>query len=174
MIFIDTHTHLYLPEFDSDRKQVMNKAVESGVKYFIVPNVDSETLNPMLSFCSSYPGISFPALGLHPVSVKDNFKDGLEIIHKALQETDCKAIGEIGLDLYWDKTFFKQQVMALRQQFDWAVQKDLPVLLHSRNSLPELLQLVEEYRNTGLRGVFHCFPGNYEQAKKIIRILDTK
>jgi TatD DNase family protein len=168
MIFFDTHTHFFLKEFDADRDQVVNKAIDSGVKYMLVPNVDSQTIEPLLSLCSKYPGNCFPAMGLHPTSVRENFQDELNAVERNLSIQSIKAIGEIGLDLYWDKSFFKQQITVLKYQFEWAIKLKFPVILHSRESLDELIQIVSGYKHTELRGVFHCFPGNYDQAKKVI------
>lgn len=168
MIFFDTHTHLFLKEFDTDRDQVVEQAVKNGVQYMLVPNVDSETTEPMLSLCRKYPQHCFPAIGLHPTSVKENFKEELEKTEDALSKEKYYAMGEIGLDLYWDKTFFKQQKIALKHQFDLALKYKLPVILHSRDSLNELISIVKEYKNTELTGVFHCYPGSYEQALQVI------
>jgi len=168
MIFFDTHTHFFLKEFDTDRDQVINNAISSGVTYLLVPNIDSETIEPLLSLCAKYPDHCFPAVGLHPTAVKENFQEEMNPIEKALSSLTCKAIGEIGLDLYWDQTFYRQQIIALRYQFDLALKLNLPVILHSRESLDDLIRVVSEYKNTALTGVFHCFPGNYDQAKKVI------
>lgn len=195
-MFTDTHTHLYLPEFDSDREQLLKSAFEKNIQRFFLPNIDSSTVESMLSVCKNYPGKIFPIIGLHPCSVKENFEEELIIVQNYLEihnksavgsqqsanllTADCElptkfyAVGEIGIDLYWDKTFVKQQEIAFRKQIDLAVENNLPIVIHSRNSLDEICQMLVEIRNSqsetrnSLRGIFHCFSGTIEQAEKII------
>ncbi|NTW32924.1 MAG: TatD family hydrolase [Bacteroidetes bacterium] len=165
MILIDSHTHLYLEEFTSDIAEVVQRAVLSDVKRFIVPNIDSSTIEPMLNFCRKFPDISYPTIGLHPESVKLNFQEEIIIIKKWIEKEKFVAIGEIGIDLYWDKTFFNEQVEAFENQLLLAIEYDLPVIIHSRNALNEIIHIINDKKYKGLKGVFHCFPGSLEQAK---------
>jgi TatD DNase family protein len=165
MSFIDTHAHLFSEEFDIDRNEIIAKSIKSGVQKIVVPNLDSSTLVSMLDTCNIAPQNLFPAIGLHPCSVKANFNDELSKLREAVIPGKFKAIGEIGIDLYWDKTFFTEQVSALEGQIQWALDYDLPVILHCRESLEYVYEIVKKYKN--LRGVFHAFGGSSEQAKKI-------
>ncbi len=165
MYFIDTHAHLFLEEFDEDRNAVIERAISRGVKKMVLPNVDAGTLNQLLDVCRSNPGSLFPAIGLHPSLVKTNYSEELVVLKNALKNKKFCAIGEIGIDLYWDKTFFKEQVLALDEQINWALNLNLPVILHCRESFEEVYEVVKKYKN--LRGVFHAFTGNDEQIKKI-------
>lgn len=167
MYFIDTHTHIYLPEFDDDRETMMKKALEANVKTTILPAIDSTTHKVMIDVESTYPGC-YAMMGLHPCSVNQDFKGEIDIIKRYLRERDFIAVGEIGLDFYWDKTFTKQQYDAFRMQIELALEYDLPIVIHSRNATDECIGVVKEY--PGVRGVFHCFSGNDEQARKIIEL----
>lgn len=162
---IDTHAHIYLPEFDDDRKQVIESALAAGVKNIYLPAIDSSTHEKMLHTESEYPFCK-SMIGLHPCSVKENFSNEIEIIKDYLSHRKFIAIGEIGLDFYWDKTFTKQQYEAFHQQIELALQYNLPIVIHSRNAIDECIDVVAQYPE--LRGVFHCFSGNEQQAKKII------
>ncbi|MGZ3853394.1 MAG: TatD family hydrolase, partial [Flavisolibacter sp.] len=167
MYFIDTHTHIYLPEFDDDRETMMKKALEANVKTTILPAIDSTTHKVMIDVESTYPGC-YAMMGLHPCSVNQDFQGEIDIIKRYLRERDFIAVGEIGLDFYWDKTFTKQQYDAFRMQIELALEYDLPIVIHSRNATDECIGVVKEY--PGVRGVFHCFSGNDEQARKIIEL----
>ncbi len=171
-MFTDTHTHLYLPEFDSDREALLQSAFEKNIRRFFLPNIDSSSIDSMLHLSRKYSGKMFPMFGLHPCSVKENFEEELKIVEKCLKENKFFAIGEIGIDLYWDKTFVKQQEIVFRKQIDWAVEYNLPIVIHSRNSWEEIYNILIEIRNEGkrVRGIFHCFSGTAEQAKKIIEL----
>ncbi len=162
---VDTHNHLYLPEFDNDRQEILSAAKNVGVKKMYLPNVDMETLPKMMEVVRTSPGNCFPMLGLHPTSVKDNFGEVLEEMETWLEKEKFVAIGETGIDLYWDKTFFKQQIKSLKIQISWALENDLPLVIHSRNSTTEVSNVLEEYRGSGLKGVMHCFPGDVNQAE---------
>ena len=162
--YIDTHTHLYLEQFDKDRKSVVKNAVQAGVDYMLLPNVDEETIQPMLDLCEAFPASCKPMMALHPTSVKEDFEEVLTRIKPWFEKGIMCAVGETGIDLYWDKTFFHQQVQAFKTQIEWALEFDLPVVIHSRNSVEEIKQVLEDYRGNGLKGVMHCFPGNVEQA----------
>ncbi|MGZ3844446.1 MAG: TatD family hydrolase [Flavisolibacter sp.] len=167
MYFIDTHTHIYLPEFDDDRETMMKKALEANVKTTILPAIDSTTHKVMIDVESTYPGC-YAMMGLHPCSVNQDFQGEIDIIKRYLRERDFIAVGEIGLDFYWDKTFTKQQYDAFRMQIELALEYDLPIVIHSRNATDECIGVVKEY--PGVTGVFHCFSGNDEQARKIIEL----
>jgi TatD DNase family protein len=165
MVFIDTHAHLFLEEFDNDRNEIIEKSIKSGVQKIVVPNVDVATLHPILNTCSIAPQNLFPAIGLHPCSVKANFRDELSVLREAIIQEKIKAIGEVGIDLYWDKTYYPEQVIALEEQIKWALENNLPIILHCRESLEQVYEIVKKYKN--LKGVFHAFMGTVEQAKKI-------
>jgi TatD DNase family protein len=166
MKLADTHTHLFLDEFDSDCEQVIQRAINAGVEKMILPNVDSGTIQRLFNTYELAPSNCFPAIGLHPCSVKANYKEELDIHEKILKQHQFVAIGEVGIDLYWDKTFFKEQIIALEKQIEWAIQYNLPVILHCRDSFDKLYEIVSRYKN--LKGVFHAFIGNIGQAKKVI------
>jgi TatD DNase family protein len=169
MILIDTHAHLYLDEFDTDRETIIQNAIRSGVKQILCPNIDSESLSALDSLCESYPGYCLPMMGLHPTSVKGNYKDELEIIRKRLFESLQEryiAVGEIGIDLYWDKTFLLQQQEVFELQLEWSLSKKLPVAIHSRDSFDAIMEVLQKFDS--LTGVFHCFSGNVEQAEQVV------
>lgn len=168
---IDTHTHLYLPQFDEDRDEMIKRAMEVGVKRFYLPGIDSEHIASMLDLEAQHPNICFAMPGLHPCSVGENVEKELRVVKKMLDEPRkwC-AIGEIGLDLYWDKTFFEQQKYAFRTQIKWAKEYDLPIVIHSRDATEECIEIVAEEKSDNLRGVFHCFGDSLETAQKIIEL----
>jgi TatD DNase family protein len=170
MIFADTHTHLYLKEFNPDREEVIQAARDNGVQYFFLPNIDSEHFMAMLCLCISHPRHFFPMMGLHPTSVRENWEEELEIVSDMLADQKLKfwGIGEIGIDLYWDRTFEPQQISAFSYQLDLAVQHDLPAIIHTRNSFDVAIRIIEEKNNPSLKGIFHCFGGSVEQAEKAI------
>jgi len=165
---IDTHTHLYLPEFDTDRDEMIGRAVKSSVVMMLMPNIDLKSVGPMLASESRYPGICFSMIGLHPTSVKDDFNEQLEKLESIYNEHSFIAIGEIGIDLYWDKTFLKEQLIAFRRQISSAIQRGLPVVVHARESFPEVFSTLDEFSGKGLKGVFHAFTGNLQDAEKAI------
>jgi len=168
MILTDTHTHLYLEQFNEDRRQVVERAVEDGVKFMLLPNIDSNTTEPMLDLCREFPENVFPMMGLHPTDVKDNFREELDKVRSELEKGKYFAIGETGIDLYWDKTFFREQQMALREQVQLAKDFSLPIVLHVRESFDEVFEIIGDMNNDRLTGVFHCFTGTFEQAETII------
>ncbi len=165
--FIDTHTHLYDEQFAEDRTQVILESIAAGVSKHFLPNCDSGTIGPMLEVCKAFPENCFPMMGLHPCSVGSNYKDELKKIETYLFKDKFYAVGEIGIDLYWDKTFKEEQELAFKQQIDWAVELNLPVVIHSRNSFDEIYNILSTY-NKSVKGIFHCFSGNIEQGLKII------
>ena len=166
---IDTHTHLYLPEFDTDRVAMLTRARAAGVEAFYLPAIDSATHKAMLQLeqeaadCKSM-------MGLHPCSVKENYKEELAIAEKYWEERSFIAVGEIGLDFYWDRSFEKEQYQAFRQQIEWAVFKNVPIVIHSRNATLACVQVLKEYVGKNLRGVFHCFSGSFEEATEICKL----
>ncbi len=168
MQLIDTHTHLFLPEFDSDRNQVIDNARENGIERVLLPNVDSSTIEPLLSLVNKYPDFCFPMMGLHPTSVKENFREELNKVEDWLNKRKFYAIGEIGIDLYWDKTFKNEQEEAFRYQIDLAKKYNLPIIIHARESFDEIFRIMNEVIDDKLKGVFHAFTGNDNQAERII------
>ncbi len=165
---IDTHTHIYLKQFDGDRRAVVEQAVDAGVQKQLMPNIDSLTIEPMLAVAEKFPENCLPMMALHPTSVKSNFNSELNIIEKWLEQEKFAAVGETGIDLYWDKTFEAQQKESLAQHIHWAEKYNLPLVLHSRNSLTEIFDVLDAHRHVSFTGVFHCFPGDTKQAKKAI------
>lgn len=168
LTLIDSHCHLYLPEFKDDLDDVMQRAENEGVKKFYLPAIDSETHASMLDLEKKFPGKCLAMIGLHPCSVKSNFSDELSIVEEWLVKRSFVAIGEIGLDFYWDRTFEQQQYEALRLQITWAIQKNLPIVIHSRNSMKETIDVIRREQKGGLHGIFHCFSDSYESAKAIV------
>lgn len=165
MYLIDSHTHVYLPEFADDRQEVMEKAREQGVEMMFLPAIDSSTHDVMMEMERVFPQCR-AMIGLHPCSVKPDYDRELNIIKDHLSIRNFIAIGEIGLDFYWDKTHVKQQYEAFHQQIELALNHDLPIVIHSRNAVDECIDVVSDY--PGLKGVFHCFSGNVDQARKIL------
>lgn len=168
MTFIDTHAHLYLPQFDNDRDAVLDRALAAGCEAFFLPNIDSTTIDSMLALEAARPDTCFAMMGLHPSHVKENFREELELCEIWLHRRRFAAVGEIGIDLYWDKTHLKEQLEALHIQMGWAKALDLPVVLHTREAMDIVIDAVREAYDERLRGVFHCFNGNLEQARRIV------
>ncbi|MCG2461536.1 TatD family hydrolase [Flavobacteriaceae bacterium F89] len=168
MILTDTHTHLYSEAFDQDRDAVMQRAIGKGVSRFFIPAIDSTYTKSMLELESSYPDNIFLMTGLHPTHVKENYKDELRHVEEMLDQRQFYAVGEIGIDLYWDKTFLKEQQYAFRHQIRLAKKYNLPIVIHGRESFDEIFGILEEERGADLFGIFHCFTGNLEQAKQAI------
>lgn len=166
-MFIDTHAHLYLKQFDEDIDAVIQRALDAKVQKIFLPNIDSSTTKLMFGLCDKYPEICFPMMGLHPCSVKENFEEELEHILEVKKNTKIFGVGEIGIDLYWDKSFEAQQIVAFKRQIEWAKEWKLPIVIHSRESLHLTIEIVEEMHDENLTGVFHCFTGDLEQAKRI-------
>jgi len=168
MSYIDTHTHLFLPEFDTDRDQVIANAKQIGIEKVLLPNVDSGTILPLLDLVDKFPDFCFPMIGLHPTSVNENYIQELELVESWLLKRKFYAIGEIGIDLYWDKTFIKQQEEAFIYQINLAKKYDLPIVIHARDSFNEIFNVVKKEIGSGLKGIFHAFTGDLEQANQII------
>jgi len=166
---IDTHTHLYSEEFNEDLKEVILRAKSSGVEKFFLPAIDSSTHDKMLYLESEYPNEIFAMMGLHPCSVKpENWKDELSMVRKFLEKRNFCAIGEIGIDLYWDTSTLEIQEKVFNIQIDWAIELDLSIIIHSRESFDEIFKILETRKNQKLRGIFHCFSGNIDQAFRAI------
>ena len=170
MQITDTHSHIYLSDFAEDRAEMLKRAGKEGVEKVLMPAIDSTTHNEMIRIENLNPGQCFAMMGLHPCSVKKNFRDELNIVKKYLSEKKFIAVGEIGLDFYWDKTFATEQYEAFRLQINWALEQDLPIVIHSRNSIDQCIEVVRELQNGKLKGVFHCFSGTVEQANEITRL----
>jgi len=168
MIFTDTHTHLYSEKFDEDRTSMIERAKTVGVKRFFVPAIDASYSERMLTLEKSYPNEIFLMAGVHPTSIKADFKEELAHVLQQLETREFVAIGEIGIDLYWDQSFLKEQQMAFRTQIQWAKERHLPIAIHCRDAFDEVFEVLEEEKGADLFGVFHCFTGNLEQAKKAI------
>jgi TatD DNase family protein len=168
MKLIDTHTHLYAKQFDDDRAEMMQRAFANKVEAFYLPNIDSSSIEGMLELEQTYPGQCFAMMGLHPCSVKENYKEELATVKEWLDKRPFVAIGEIGIDLYWDKTFFEQQKEAFLTQVEWAKELDIPIVIHSRESTSIIIELLREVKDDRLRGIFHCFGGSVEEAEAII------
>lgn len=169
-MLIDTHCHLYLPEFDTDREGMMQRAFDAGVGKFFLPNIDNSTITLMLELSKQYPGSCYPMMGLHPGSVKEDWQTENEKIEKRLSETSSRwfGIGETGLDYYWDKTFIPQQKENFQRHIEWAKQYHLPLIIHSRDALDDCIEMVKRNNDQNLRGIFHCFSGTAKQAEQII------
>jgi TatD DNase family protein len=169
-MLIDTHTHLYVKKFDNDRDAMLARAISNGVERMYLPAIDSETHEAMLDLAQKYPKNCFAMMGLHPCSVDADFEKELKIVEKYLAERPFCAIGEIGIDLYWDKTFFEQQKEAFRRQTNWAKSLGLPIVIHARESIDICIELVKELQDGNLGGIFHCFTGTVEQGRQIIEL----
>ncbi len=165
---IDTHSHIYLPEFDKDRTEMLQKAEKEGVSSIFMPAIDSATHEQMLQIELDFSGRCFSMMGLHPCSVKENFEEELRIAAAYLEKRKFIAVGEIGLDFYWDRAFSAQQYKAFHQQTEWALQYNIPIVIHSRNATDECIEVVAEHQKGKLKGVFHCFSGDAIQAQKVI------
>lgn len=168
MQLIDTHTHLYADQFDQDREETIRRAIDLGVERMYLPNIDNSSIEAMLALEARFPEHCFAMMGLHPCSVKENFLEELAIVRSWLERRSFKAVGEIGIDLFWDKTYVAEQEQAFLTQVEWAVEFDLPIVIHSRESIDEILKLLQPVKTSVLRGVFHCFTGTMAQAEAII------
>ena len=174
MHLIDTHTHLFAQQFDEDRSEVIHRALEKGVQQMLLPNIDSRSIQPMLNLCKGFPNNCFPMIGIHPCDVKENYLEELLIIEEWLQIENFVAVGEIGIDLYWDKSTLSIQEDAFRKQVELAKKYKLPIAIHVRDSFDEILAILDELNDDNLSGVFHCFTGNEVQANHIINYGDFK
>jgi len=168
VILIDTHTHLFLPEFKEDHSRVISDAVEQGIIKMLLPNVDDTTIDSMLSLADEYPGYCLPMIGLHPTSVDDLFKQKLDSVKEKLGTREFWGIGETGIDLYWNDTYLEQQLDAFRWHIALAKEFQLPLVIHARNSFHEIFEVMDQENDDSLQGVFHAFTGDVKQARKII------
>ena len=166
---IDTHTHLFVEEFAEDLPLVIQRAKEAGVERVFMPNIDHESLEDMLRVCVQYPGYCFPMLGFHPTSVDaSSFEKVMRMKERLVPGHPFIAIGEVGLDLYWDKTYLREQQLVLDEQIRWALEWNLPLVIHCREAFAELFDVLKPYKNTGLKGVFHSFTGTQDEAREAL------
>lgn len=168
MLLIDTHCHLYSTEFGTESQEIINRARQAGIEKFYLPAIDSEVIDAMLSLEAANPGVCYAMMGLHPCSVNEKVEQELAIVLDWLNKRPFVAVGEIGLDFYWDKTFADEQRKAFGLQMDWALERKLPIVIHTRNAMQETIDMVKPYAGKGLKGIFHCFSGSYESAKQIV------
>ncbi len=168
MIFTDTHTHLYSEAFSDDRDEMIQRAISEGVTRFFIPAIDSAYTSSMYALKKSYPENVFLMMGLHPTHVKENYKEELAHVKQELDKGGFYAVGEIGMDLYWDKTFSESQQDAFNIQVNWAKERGMPINIHCRDAFDEVFEVLESQKADTLRGIFHCFTGNKEQAEKAI------
>lgn len=168
MKLVDTHAHIYVNEFKHDLNTTLEGAKKEGVGAILMPAIDSETHSDLLELAAQYPEACVPMMGLHPCSVKENYEEELKIAAAYFEKRSFIAVGETGLDFYWDLTYKQEQFIAFEQQIKWALQYDIPVVIHSRNSTDECIEVIGQHQKGNLKGVFHCFSGSLEQAKKII------
>ena len=167
-MLIDTHTHLYLSDFTSDIDSIITTCRNQNIEKFFLPNIDSSTVNDLLQLAANYPAVCYPMMGLHPCSVKENYKEELSKIEAELSSNKFIAIGEIGIDLYWDKSTLEIQKEAFITQINWAKKWSLPIVIHARDSFDEIFEVLDRHNDEKLSGIFHCFTGNEDQANKII------
>ena len=170
MRFIDTHSHIYDTGFQEDLNAVMASAKSVGVEKIYMPGIDSTCIDAMMDMETKYPGFCIPMMGLHPCYVKENYQEELAIVEGWLAKRKFAAIGEIGLDYYWDKTFAKEQQLVFEKQMQWGLDLGLPINIHTRNAMGETIELVKPFAKKGLKGIFHCFSGSKESAEQIIEM----
>ncbi len=168
MQLIDTHTHLYLPEFDNDRDEVVERAVDNNIVNLLMPNIDIHSVDAMMSSEKRYQGICFSMIGLHPTSVKEDYLYQLDVLEEKAVQHPFIAVGEIGIDLYWDKTFIKEQIIAFKRQVLFGLKYNLPVVVHSRESFPIVFEALKDFEGSDIRGVFHAFSGDVLYAEKAV------
>lgn len=168
MILTDTHTHLYSEAFEEDRKKIMHRANENEISRFFIPAIDSSHTDAMYQLEKEYSEQVFLMMGLHPTSVKDNFREELQHVEEEFSKRDFYAVGEIGIDLYWDKTLLNKQQQAFREQIHLAKRKNLPIVIHCRDAFDEVFEVLESEKGEDLFGIFHCFTGNREQANRAL------
>lgn len=170
MGLIDTHCHLYLEEFDADNTELIDKAKESGITALLLPNVDATTTERLYTLCDRYPDYAFPMMGLHPTSVDKDYASQLQEIEKQLHKRPFCAIGEIGIDLYWDKTWLKEQKIVFEEQLRWSIEMQLPVAIHTRDAFPEVFDSIYKVGPEKLSGVFHSFSGKIEEWEEVKKL----
>lgn len=170
MTLIDTHSHLYHEDYTSEIDSIILAAKQDGISHIFLPNIDVDTIEPMLLLADKFPDFCIPLMGLHPTSVDENYLSQLETIENELKKRSYCGIGEIGIDLYWDKTYLTEQQNAFRIQIQWAIDRKLPIVIHVRNSFRETMDVLHEFDTTHLRGVFHSFCGTADEAKEILAL----
>lgn len=170
MQLVDTHIHLYADEFNDDRKALIENAIGKGISKFFLPNIDSHSILPMYELCDAYPDHCFPMMGLHPCSVKENYKAEMSVIETEFSKRKFYAVGEIGLDFYWDKTFIREQEEVFIRQLHLAHEMNRPVVIHSRESVDRIIEIIHQQKHIIIKGIFHCFSGNEKQADEIIKM----
>jgi len=169
-MFVDSHSHIYSADFSLDRDEVITRALEAGVERIVLPNIDSSSIKPLLDLTDTLPGLFFPLVGLHPTSVKEDFRKELQILEYWLGKRRFYGIGEIGIDLYWEKAFLGEQIEAFTTQVGWAKERDFPIVIHVRESFNEVMEQLRILYTPELRGVFHSFTGNLEEAEQVIEL----
>ncbi len=167
---IDTHSHIYSSKFSEDRSEMLNRAFHAGVERVYMPNIDMESIDGMMRLAEDYPDGCFPMMGLHPCSVQDDYMSVLDQMRPLFDKHQFVAVGEMGTDLYWDKSFFKHQQEAFRIQCEWALDLALPIVIHCRDSFWETVEMLKDFKNRGIRGVFHCFTGGKAEADAAIEL----
>ena len=167
-MLIDTHSHVYLADFEEDREEVISRAIESGVDKILLPNIDIASINDLKTLCTYSPSLFKGMMGLHPGSVNKNYQSDLLRIKEELFKGDYIAVGEIGIDLYWDRTFVNEQIESFKTQIEWALSLNLPIAIHARDSFQEIFNVLDEYSDRDLKGVFHCFSGSLPEAEKAL------
>ena len=170
MYLVDTHTHIYDYQFSLDRNEAVQRALEAGVGMMLLPNIDTETIAPMLELHEQYPDCTRVMMGLQPESVKEDYKAVLDTMEKELEKGIYVGVGEVGLDFYWDTTFEKEQLDTFETQLDWAKQLGLPLSIHCRNAFDKMVKILEHTQDGGLRGIMHCFTGTEEEAKVYLEL----
>ncbi len=168
MNWIDTHTHLYSEQFDADRDEMIERAFRDGVSTLLLPNIDKESIQGMLDLVTKYPKNCFPMMGLHPGSVGADWEEQLSLMKPYFETHTMVAVGEIGMDLYWDQTFIGEQKLAFREQIKWAKEMQLPIVIHARDAFEEIFEIIDDTIDDRLSGVFHCFTGTLVEANKIL------
>ena len=168
MQIIDTHCHIYLPEFDADRDEVVKRSLDAGVQTILMPNIDSTSVASMLAAEERFPGVCLPMMALHPTSVRENYRQELDEVEARLAEHKYYGIGETGIDLYWDKTFINEQLISFRRHLELAEAYRLPVVIHARDSLDVIIREIKSFGPGRVTGVFHAFPGNADEARQVV------
>ncbi len=170
MILTDTHTHIYAGQFDEDQDEMIARAIEAGVTRMFMPNIDSTSIDAMMQLAEKYPDNCFPMMGLHPCSVNADFEKEIALVEEWHSKYKFCAVGEIGADLYWDKTYAKEQEVAFARQIELAKRLQIPIVIHNRDSFNETYDIVSKLKNEDLRGIFHCFSGTIEEAERVIAL----
>jgi TatD DNase family protein len=168
MEFIDTHSHLYIEDFDNDRDEVIKESLNNNVSCILLPNINLESLQSLMNVCREYSDICYPMTGLHPCDVKENYQEVLEKIFNCFSDDKFIAVGEVGIDLYWDKTYIEEQKDAFRIQIQFALTHNLPLIIHKRQSYDETMEVLNEFEGEKLKGIFHCYSGSVEHANEVI------